>query len=248
MDSTSQRVKSSRRNHKLKFLILLALLVIFFLLKYLIAQPFMYFGSVVVVNNVNLTKQDVLIIARIREPVNLFLNNNEAIKKNLQADLRVKNVNVEYAFPQKIRIRIEENNPVVCLQSKHAFYEVDSKGVILKAGTNIKNPNIPMITGIKIADLYVADQIQDQEIINIIKFINSLDAEVYNSISEINLNQEIVSILTLNRLKIILGKALEIPEKIEIFKLVMQEVQAKQMAIEYIDLTYSRPFIKLKAK
>lgn len=248
MHSTSQRVKKSRRNHKFKFIMIIFLVALFFLLKHVIAQPFMYFGSVEVVNNSILPKQEVLKIARIREPINLFLNNNDEIAKNLKADLRVKDVKVEYAFPQKVKIILQENLPIVCLQSKHAFYEVDSRGIILKVDSNVKNPNIPIVTGIKISELYVADQIQNEEIINIVKFISTLDKEVYNSISEINFNNDIVSILTLNRLKIILGNAKEIPEKIETFKVVMQEVQAKKMAIDYIDLTYSRPFIKLKAK
>ena len=248
MQSTSQKVRKSRRNHKFKILVILALIALFFLFRYMVAQPFMYFGSVEVINAVNLTKQDVLLIARIREPINLFLNNNDEIKNNLKEDLRIKDVKVEYAFPQKVKITIQENKPIICLQSKHAFYEVDSKGVILRVTSNVKNPNIPIITGIKISELYVGEQIKVDLVVNIIKFISSLDEDVYNSISEINMNNEIVSILTLNRVKIILGKATDIPDKSETFKLVMQEIQAKKMAIEYIDLTYSRPFIKLKVK
>ena len=59
MQSTSQKVRKSRRNHKFKILVILALIALFFLFRYMVAQPFMYFGSVEVINAVNLTKQDV---------------------------------------------------------------------------------------------------------------------------------------------------------------------------------------------
>ena len=117
---------------------------------------------------------------------------------------------------------------------------------MLKVSRGITNPHIPILTGVAVESSFVGDKIQSMPAQNVIGFLNGLDEQSRAIISEISLKNNIVEILTLNRLKIVLGVPETVADKASDFNIVMKQIKEQNIAVEYVNLSYERPFIKVK--
>lgn len=204
-------------------------------------------GEVVVEGNNYVTVEDVYHIAEIPEKLNIFNLNTSDIKKRLLYDLRISEVDISRKFPSTIVIHIKERRPMAYIASGYGFLELDQQGVVLAAFKNLKQINVPMITGIKMDNEYVSDKVENPSIKSILQYLSLLDETVLNQISEINLrSSEQMIAYTVTSAHIRLGNADRLPDKAKLTNNILHEISDKKMNVEYIDLTYASPFIKLK--
>lgn len=247
MKSSRQKMKEHKRKSYLKIFLFFFVIIAIVNVKYFFSNKPLPIGELEIKPQLTtLTKEDVFLILNIQEPINIMALDLRAMQQTLLKDLRVKNVQVRYVFPLKVAINIEENSPLVCLVSNYAFFEVDDKNTVLKVSKGITNPHIPILTGVAVESSFVGDRIQSMPAQNVIAFLKGLDEPSRAAISEISLKNNIVEILTLNRLRIILGVPETVAAKASDFNIVMQQIREQNLAVEYINLSYERPFIKIK--
>lgn len=204
-------------------------------------------GNVVVEGNKYLAKEEVYRIAGIPEHINIFRLNTSEIQSRLRSDLRVNSVDVSRQLPATIVIAITERRPIAYLSSNYGFVEVDKQGIVLAVHKNIKQSHIPIITGYRAGGAYVGDRIEDSQIAKqLLIFLSLLDEAAINQLSEVNINGERLTAYTTNAVNIRLGNFERLEEKAKVLGNILVEVNQKKLNVDYIDLTYASPYIKVK--
>jgi cell division protein FtsQ len=200
-----------------------------------------------VVANKYISTEDVLNIANIPPKTNVFRLNTGEIKNRLLRDLRITEVKVERKFPTTILISVQERKPVGVTETSYGYAEFDKKGVILAVYKNLKQNKIPIITGTKLGNVFVGDEISAGEVKNAATYLAHLDEETINRLSEINVKQPSeFSVYTEGSVYIRLGAPERLEDKAKLTADILREINGKKLNIEYIDLTYTAPVIKLK--
>ena len=246
----AQKIKTKKRKtiyrdiwNIFKVLLTIALLAV---LRYGIELPQFGFGVVEVRPKLfDLSKSDVLLVGELKEPVNLLTVDKFALEKRLLQDLRINKARVYYSFPNRLVINIEENKPLVYLKTPYAFLEIDANYTIVKIVKSISNPEIPILNGVYEEQSFVGDKIKSPVAINVIDFLKKIPWETKGIISEIMVDKNNARIITLNKTRVIVGNVNEIATKAEVFETVLNHVREQNLAVEYIDLSYERPFIKV---
>lgn len=204
-------------------------------------------GAVVVEGNHYVPVEDIYRIAEIPEPLNIFNLNTADIKMRLLHDLRIAEVDVSRRFPGTIVITIKERKPMAYIASGYGFLELDQQGIVLAALKNLKQINVPMITGARLDNEYVSDQVENPTIKNVLKYLSLLDETALSQISEVNVrSSEQTVAYTVSSVHIRLGNSDKLDEKAKVTNDILHEINDKKMIVEYIDLTYASPFIKIK--
>lgn len=247
MKSSRQKIREHKRKSYIKIFAFFLLIIALVSFKHFFSYAPIALGELHIKPQLStLSRQDILMILNIKEPLNILALDRVSMEQNLLKDLRVKTAKITYAFPLNMTIHIKENAPLICLVSKYAFFEVDENNTVLKASRGITNPHIPILTGVSVESSFVGDKIQSMPAQNVISFLKGVDEQSRAIISEISLKNNIVEILTLNRLRIILGTPENIANKASDFNIVMKQIKEQNIAVEYVNLSYERPFIKIK--
>lgn len=229
------------------FIGLLLVLVVLIAGLLFIKSSYFTVGSVIVEGNKYVSVEDVYRIADIPESINIFSLNTANIKMRLMHDLRIAEIDVSRRFPGTIVISIKERKPMAYVASNYGFLELDKQGVVLAVFKNLKQINVPMITGIRLENEYVSDKIDNEFIKNIVIYLSLLDEVTLNQLSEINLkSSEQIIAYTVNSVHIRLGNSERLPDKAKLTNEILHELGDKKKIVEYIDLNYSPPVIKFK--
>jgi len=229
------------------FIGLLLVLVVLIATLLFIKSSYFTVGSVIVEGNKYVSIEEVYRIADIPEAINIFSLHTATIKMRLMGDLRIAEVDVSRRFPGTIVINIKERKPMVYVASSYGFLELDKDGVVLAVFKNLKQINVPMITGIRLGNDYVGDKIENAVIKNIVNYLFLLDEVTLNQLSEINLkSSEQIIAYTVNSVHIRLGNSDRLSDKAKLTNEILHELGDKKKIVEYIDLNYAPPVIKFK--
>ena len=98
-------------------------------------------------------------------------------------------------------------------------------------------------------NIFFGDTIKEKNVLEILSFLSKLDKEVTDSISEIAVDgSNNVKFNLRYGYPILLGNADNISDKLDIFITVFNDIKTKNIRAEYIDLTFAKPYIKLRQK
>lgn len=217
------------------------------MLIFIINSPLLKIGYVKVTGNSYLPREDVLQIARITEPINIFSVQTDVIQNYLQSDLRIDTARVWRDFPNCLNIEITERLPVAVMNCNYGYVNLDKNSVVIDVYTDAKKIQKPVITGRILQDVYIGDNINDNTVKKVLLYLGMLNNEILVQIRQISIaNREYIELYTVKGTRIILGN-LDNAEKIaaktqEIFR----DMSSTAIPVEYIDLSYSRPVLKLR--
>lgn len=243
-----------RKSNRLKYnrtralFYLLCVFVIFMAGNYIVHRSWFSFGRIEVEGSKLVTVDDVKNMTNITEPINLFTIDRGNIVEILSHDLRVEKVDTSYAWPNILKILITDRRPAGYFACAYGgFAKVDFNGQVLSVSKGIKDASAPFISGYVLGNVYDGDTVDDPRVLKLLNFLSKLDKSILEDMSEIVLdsNNHVV-IKLLNGLPIILGDIEEIDIKSETFVIICNEIKTKKINAEYIDLTYAKPYIKLR--
>jgi cell division protein FtsQ len=214
-----------------------------------VKSNFFTVGTVTVEGNKYLQTEDVYRIAGIPERINIFRLDTSEIRTRLLKDLRVAEVDVSRRFPATIAISVKERHPLAYVASSYGFVQLDKQGIVLAAMKNIKQVNVPIITGIRLGSVYVGDRVETAPVKNVLTYLAALDEETLNQLSEVNIKPtgELVA-YTIQFISIRLGNGDKLTEKAELTGNILRDIGPKKAAVEYVDLNYASPYIKFRQK
>ena len=81
----------------------------------------------------------------------------------------------------------------------------------------------------------------------VLEYLVSLNKETRDKISEVHINpQQSVTVITLDNIKIRLGPLERVREKARLTQDILQEVLAKGVPVESIDLVHEKPVLRFR--
>lgn len=254
MQSTRERLKANRKKRRLR------LLRLFFIAAVITGalagtwrwatSPGTAFGSIVIEGTSQLTQSELLSMCGTQEPVNLFVVSPSAIEKAIANDVRFEKAETEYHWPGVLVVRVKERIPALYIACSYKGYaQVDYNGVVMSVSDGIKEADAPVLSGVVTGNIFFGDTIKEKNVLEILSFLSKLDKEVTNSISEIAVDSgNNVKFNLRYGYPILLGNADNISDKLDIFITVFNDIKTKNIRAEYIDLTFAKPYIKLRQK
>ncbi len=254
MQSTRERLKANRKKRRLR------LLRLFFITAVTIGafagawrwatSPGTAFGSIVIEGTSQLTQSELLSMCGTQEPVNLFVVSPSAIEKAIANDVRFEKAETEYFWPGVLVVRVKERIPALYIACSYKGYaQVDYNGVVMSVSDGIKEADAPVLSGVVTGNIFFGDTIKEKNVLEILSFLSKLDKEVTDSISEIAVDSgNNVKFNLRYGYPILLGNADNISDKLDIFITVFNDIKTKNIRAEYIDLTFAKPYIKLRQK
>lgn len=233
----------SKQNLKRGLIGLFAILAIIFIIN----SPMLKIGYVNVTGNSYLPREDILQIARIKEPINIFSVKTDVIQSYLQNDLRIESVKVWRDFPNCLNIQVVERTPLAVMNCNYGYVDLDKNSMIIDTYKDPKKIQKPVIVGMTLNDVYTGDQIHDDVINKVLTFLGALQPDVLQQIIQIDVTRpESIKAYSMKGTKIILGDINEpeaLASKTNDF---FNDVKTAAIPIEYIDFSYSRPVLKIK--
>ena len=254
MQSTRERLKANRKKRRLR------LLRLFFIAAVITGalagawrwatSPGTAFGSIVIEGTSQLTQSELLSMCGTQEPVNLFVVSPSAIEKAIANAVRFEKAETEYHWPGVLVVRVKERIPALYIACSYKGYaQVDYNGVIMSVSDGIKEADAPVLSGVVTGNIFFGDTIKEKNVLEILGFLSKLDKEVTDSISEIAVDgSNNVKFNLRYGYPILLGNADNISDKLDIFITVFNDIKTKNIRAEYIDLTFAKPYIKLRQK
>lgn len=193
-----------------------------------------------------LTKEDIMRISGLYMGEPLFQLQTDVVTKRLLQDLRIEEAVVRRSLPDKLDVVIKERRPVATVACEYGYLDLDRQGKVIDGYRTLKAMAIPMITGITLHDMYIGDDVSDQTVKNILYFLQQIDEESLNQISEIAIvGPDYLVAYTIHSVQIRLGKMERLEEKAELTMSFLEDLKTTPHAIEYVDFNYTAPYIKL---
>ena len=215
----------------------------------LVYSPLFTFQQLVVHGNVHLDANELCEIARIHYGQRLFELNTDEMTTNLLRDLRIESAVVRRQLPHKIEMDIVERIPVATVACDYGYLDFDRQGKVIASYRSLKGADIPIITGVKLRDLYIGDDNNDPQVAQAISFLARIDPADIGEISEVSLrNPDAVVAYTKTALPIRLGQLTGIPDKAALTQDFLRDQKTTRHTVEYVDFSYDAPFIKLADK
>jgi cell division protein FtsQ len=248
MQERLQDKRARKRRHIKKLISFLVILVVLLAgVRLITHRPGFAFGDIVITGTKMYTKQDIVRLSGTTEPINLFRMSRSTLVRALKEDVRVADVSVSYGLGT-LKVNVVERKPVLYLQNAFKNYvKIDADGLVLDIGSGLKDATVPLCSGISCGDAYIGDKIAVPEIKDVLKFMSGITDEAKAQISEIIISPDHQAQVRLKYgFPVVLGLVDEMGLKSEIFMTVFNEIKDKKIQVKYIDLQYSKPFIKLK--
>ena len=215
----------------------------------LVYSPLFTFQQLVVHGNVHLDENELCEIARIHYGQRLFELKTDEMTTNLLRDLRIESAVVRRQLPHKIEMDIVERIPVATVACDYGYLDFDRQGKVIASYRSLKGADIPIITGVKLRDLYIGDDNNDPQVAQAISFLARIDPADIGEISEVSLrNPDAVVAYTKTALPIRLGQLTGIPDKAALTQDFLRDQKTTRHTVEYVDFSYDARFIKLADK
>ena len=244
-----QRKRSRPKYYRTRALFYLGCLIAIFLVgSFIVHRDWFSFGQIVVEGGKSVTVEDVKTMTGIKEPINLFTIDRDKMEDVLSHDLRIEKVDTAYGWPNILKVIITDRRPAGYFACAYGgFAKVDFNGQVLSVGKGIKDASAPFISGYELGNVYDGDMIDDATVLKLLTFLSKLDTSIVADMSEIDIDgNNHITIRLLNGLPVILGSSDELETKADTFVVICNEIKTKKINAKYIDLTYAKPYIKLR--
>ena len=245
-----QRRKARRLRMLRLFMICAVVVAVFAGIYHYLHRPSFAYGSVAIHGTKHLSEAEILQLAGSQKPFNMFNVDADKVEEALRHDVRFKTVHAEYKWPGVLHINVQERKPALYVENAYQGYaKLGYCGTVMDVTSGIPDDNAPMLTGEDCGSLFVGDVVENKNVLTVLDFLNAIDIAAQDQFVEVSIDEERkVKVQLKVGFPILLGPIDELKDKSELFMTVFNEIKGKKITAEYIDLTYSKPYIRLKEK
>ena len=209
--------------------------------------PFFKVNSIAVVGNKYISTDDICRIAGIYKGQHLLEVETAASSKTLVKDLRIEKASVRRVFPNGIFIEVEERRPVANIACEYGYLDLDRQGMVLNAYRKKHFQTIPFLEGIKIQNLYIGDHVKDPMVLDTLKYLSEISENALSGLTEVNLRDPShVIAYTTNAVEVRIGELKDLENKAKLTQDFLEELRVTKHQMEYIDLSFSKPFVRFR--
>jgi cell division protein FtsQ len=182
-------------NHKKLYIVLFAFSLACFMILCGFAhqwKQFLTVDKVEVEGNYILQQQDVISLSGIPLGKEIFQVSLDSVRMSIKTNSYVEDVHVSRILPGIIHIQLVERQPIASLMLSKQYY-LDKNGNLLPKISTDVIMDLPVITGVNIdaKNISFGNKILEMDVysaLQILETANSLNREIYDFISEVNLN------------------------------------------------------------
>ena len=242
------KIKRVRRSGRRLFKGIVFLMIVGVILAFFVYVPFFTLQEVKLIGAEKLTVEDILKVGNIYIGEPIFELETNEVTTRLANDLRIESVTVRRIFPNAIEVTLQERKPLATIVCEYGYLDLDKNGKIIDSYKNLREMKIPMITGAKVQDKYIGDDVEDDVLKKILEFLQKVDAASLNKISEVAIvaaDYIVAYTDTEKPVQIRIGKLERMDEKAHLVDDFLRDLDANPHEVEYVDFNYTAPFIKL---
>ena len=217
-------------------------------LGFFVYVPFLTLNEIKLVGAKYLTEADIMKVGNIYIGEPIFELETDVVQSRLSKDLRIEEVSVRRHLPHTLEVKIKERRPLATVVCDYGYLDLDRSGKIIDSYKTLKTMQIPMITGAAVRDLYVGDEVDDEIIKKILDFLQRLNEDTLNRLSEIAIVEADYIVMysaTERPVQIRIGKLERLDEKAHLTEDFLRDLETNPHPVEYVDFNYTSPFIKL---
>lgn len=204
-------------------------------------------GDISISGNTKLTVDDVIFEGEIRRPVNVLQVSASDLEERIRHDVRVASVTVTRQFPLTLKVFVEDRLPLAVVQGEYSYGIIDKDGFVIDSVQAIRSVDVPMITGKRLGNLLLGDQVDQEDVRKALTFLGSLTSDGHKVFSEINIgNPQSIMAYTRDGITVRLGDGSDAAERAKLAENMVGDVKARGLSVEYLDANLTSPFIKLK--
>ena len=244
-----KRIKKARRSGRRILKGIIFLLISGAILGIAVYFPIFTLQEIKIVGAKYITTEDILKTGSIYIGEPLFQLETDSITNRLSQDVRIEDVTVRRILPSTLEVTVKERKPIATIVCDYGYLDMDKNGKVIDSYKNLRTMQIPMITGATVRDLYIGDDVDNELVKKILDFLQKIDDEALNKISEvaiISADYIVAYTNTGNRsIQIRIGKLERLDEKAHLTEDFLKDLENNPNPIEYIDFNYTAPFIKL---
>lgn len=209
-------------------------------------SPIFVLKTVNIQGNRFVQDEDIIRIAGIRLGENLFQLQTDEIKRTLTKDLRIEQAVVQRSFPSQLDISISERVPLAIIKCDYGYLELGKGGIVLDAHRTLRDMPVPMISGVGVADLFVGDVVDDEQVGRVLRFLDAAGENTVKSLSEVAITNPDDVTLYAGSVQIRLGALSGLDNKVDVTKSVISELQQTKHPIAYVDARFDVYSVRLR--
>lgn len=227
-------------NKRGKFAIYAFILLVILFIYICISSSIFELKQIDVDGNSKITKSDIIKIGDIETGKNIFKYNLNDVEKKLLVNPYIKYVKVSRKFPDKLVITIKENSEYAIIKEGASYIYIGENGLVLLEQKDIKNKNIPLVSGIEIKNkkLNTKIKINSEKSNDIILAIDTLkNNNMSRKIESIKINKNKMYMKTDDNTNIVLKIDEDIEYNINRLKAILVDLKSSNKKGGNIDLT-----------
>lgn len=227
-------------NKRGKFAIYAFILLVILFIYICISSSIFELKQIDVDGNSKITKSDIIKIGDIETGKNIFKYNLNDVEKKLLVNPYIKYVKVSRKFPDKLVITIKENSEYAIIKEGASYIYIGENGLVLSEQKDIKNKNIPLVSGIEIKNkkLNIKIKINSDKSNYIILAIDTLKKNnMSRKIESIKINKNKMYMKTDDNTNIVLKIDEDIEYNINRLKAILVDLKSSNKKGGNIDLT-----------
>lgn len=230
------------------FLLFICLLTTYFF----IHSAFFSVQNIEVEGNTALQRERIIETSGLNYGTNIFsMDTNEAILK-IKMYPSVKEVMIKRKLPNTLQISVDERVPLALVVGQNGFIIVDNEGIFLKKVTDLKDLNMPVISGIPVDDSgRPGSSIMTPSLDAALKVAELMNETLRENVTEIMAPSPLsLTLKTVQGVKVLFGEPNDFERKVKLMEKLLTKNGAviNEQTVEYIDLRYdTSPVIKRKS-
>lgn len=227
-------------NKRGKFAIYAFILLVILFIYICISSSIFELKQIDVDGNSKITKSEIIKIGDIETGKNIFKYNLNDVEKKLLVNPYIKYVKVSRKFPDKLVITIKENSEYAIIKEGASYIYIGENGLVLSEQKDIKNKNIPLVSGIEIKNkkLNTKIKINSDKSNYIILAIDTLKKNnMSRKIESIKINKNKMYMKTDDNTNIVLKIDEDIEYNINRLKAILVDLKSNNKKGGNIDLT-----------
>lgn len=227
-------------NKRGKFAIYAFILLVILFIYICISSSIFELKQIDVDGNSKITKSDIIKIGDIETGKNIFKYNLNDVEKKLLVNPYIKYVKVSRKFPDKLVITIKENSEYAIIKEGASYIYIGENGLVLSEQKDIKNKNMPLVSGIEIKNkkLNTKIKINSDKSNDIILAIDTLKKNnMSRKVESIKINKNKMYMKTDDHTNIVLKIDEDIAYNINRLKAILVDLKSNNKKGGNIDLT-----------
>lgn len=211
-------------------------------------DPDFAFGSIQVSGTRKLSNDEILQMSGCRRPINIINLSTSKIEKAIRNDVRFISGKCRYEWPGVFHITVIERSPAIYVSDNYGSYiKIDYEGVIMSVTKGVPDGTAPILVGEYLENVFVGDITNNPRILAVLKFMNGLTFDACHQFSEAKIDEHNNLHITLKTgLHIVVGILSDAADKASTFMTIFNELGNKSLDVEFIDMRFSKPYIRLR--